>query len=408
MENQTARLSDLVDGLSEKSVLILFFLISPVAVVAPKGIVLLVAFAGITGLISWLNKGRPGISLPRLPMVLLALTLLWALASSLWALDTAGAETLTVRLMALCVCGVALLHSMQQFTSETGQRLEKFFLAGYGAGALALSIGYLFALITGRSLWSTFADDPLTTLNNGAAVMALLYFPFATILWKRRHRAGAIAAGVLLLVALFLLSSDAAILSLIVGVMVASLVIFLGRPGVLVIAAVVCAVFITAPTLSKTFLPPPPLQGLNATSPSSADHRRMIWQFVNGRIDQKPLWGWGMDSSRNIPKEEFRISPILEILPLHPHNAALQVRLELGLPGAILVSTFIAAMFWTLSPPGIPVPQRAVGAAVICSYLTIAFISYGVWQNWWVAVAWAVAGITCLIANPKDTGQPLT
>jgi len=52
MENQTARLSDLVDGLSEKSVLIIFFLISPVAVVAPKGIVLLMTFAGITGLIS--------------------------------------------------------------------------------------------------------------------------------------------------------------------------------------------------------------------------------------------------------------------------------------------------------------------------------------------------------------------
>jgi len=270
--------------------------------------------------------------------------------------------------MALCVCGVALLHSMQQFRSATDQRLEKLFMAGYGAGALALSIGYLFATITGTSLWSTFANDPLTTLNNGAAVMALLYFPFATILWKRRHRARAIAAGVMLLVALFLLSSDAAILSLIVGVTVADLVIFLGQPGVLIVAAVVCAAFIAAPTISKTFLPPPSLQGLNATSLSSADHRKLIWQFVNGRIDQKPLWGWGMDSSRNIPKEELRISPTLEILPLHPHNAALQVRLELGWPGVILAAALILSVFKLILDLGLSRFQLALRAGATCAY----------------------------------------
>jgi exopolysaccharide production protein ExoQ len=400
MENQESALSDLIDGLSEKSVLILFILISPVAVVSPKAIVPLFAFTGFCGLVSWLKSGRPVILLPKVPMFLLALTLMWALASSKWAINAPEAANLTLRLMALCVCGIVLLHSLTMIGNTSRHRLENFFLAGYGLGAIALLIGYFFALITGTSLWSSFNDDPLTTLNNGATVMVLLFFPFATILWKRQHWRLAIGAGSVLLMALFFLSSDASILSLIVGACVCAFVFVLGRSGVIVMAVVTITAFIAAPNLSKTFFPAALTLEKKTTSMPSSEHRKLIWQFVNDKIDEKPWLGWGMDASRDIPKEEFRISPALEILPLHPHNTALQIRLELGWLGTILATAFLASIFWLLSAPGLSTISRVLGAGVFSSYLVTGFISYGVWQNWWIATAWIVFVLVTAASAP--------
>ena len=403
MNEKSARLTNLINGVSEKLVMVLFFLISPVAIAAPKGIVPLLAIAGVSGMISWLHNGRPTVRLPRLPMLLLVLTMLWALISSLWAIDTTGAAILTARLTVLCVCGLALMHTLTKSDDKVRRRLEYFFLTGYGLGAVVLLTGYFYARMTNTSLWSSFANDPLTTLNNGATMMALLYFPFAVILWKRNFLRIAIAAGVLLLGGLYFLSSEAAVLSLIAGTAVCILVIVMGRTGIFIVAGVICATFIAAPTLSEVFLAPSPAGNYEVAPPTSTEHRKLIWQFVNGRISEKPVWGWGMDSSREIPKEAFRISSNLEVLPLHPHNSALQVRLELGWPGTILVAALIASLFWVLCLPGLSVIPSAVGAAVISSYMTTGYISYGVWQNWWVAAAWAIAGLTWLVSNSKGT-----
>ncbi len=68
----------------------------------------------------------------------------------------------------------------------------------------------------------------------------------------------------------------------------------------------------------------------------SAGHRLLIWSFVGDRIAEHPLRGWGLDSSRAIPGGRDPIRPDETWLPLHPHNAPLQLWLELGVPGAVL------------------------------------------------------------------------
>ena len=77
-------------------------------------------------------------------------------------------------------------------------------------------------------------------------------------------------------------------------------------------------------------------------------------------VFQRPLLGWGLDTSRAIPGGTD-LRPIHYIvpwsdkpithpdqnLPLHPHNAALQIWLELGLFGVI---AFMFAV-WRLFEP---------------------------------------------------------
>ena len=77
----------------------------------------------------------------------------------------------------------------------------------------------------------------------------------------------------------------------------------------------------------------------------SAAHRLLIWSFVGDRIAEHPLAGWGLNSSRAIPGGKDPIEPGASWLPLHPHNAPLQLWLELGVPGAVLLA-LLAAYAW--------------------------------------------------------------
>ena len=87
--------------------------------------------------------------------------------------------------------------------------------------------------------------------------------------------------------------------------------------------------------------------------PTSALHRMLIWDFTAERIAERPLLGWGMEASRTVPGgrgqpeaaalDRMRVTdpgqrrwfaePHVQILPLHPHNGALQLWLELGAVG---------------------------------------------------------------------------
>jgi O-antigen ligase len=95
------------------------------------------------------------------------------------------------------------------------------------------------------------------------------------------------------------------------------------------------------------------------------------------------------------------LAPEVKILPLHPNNAFLQARLELGVPGVFLVAA-LAALFFTGVVGGVGDRfSAAVMAGSATSYLTVASLSYGAWQNWWVSFAWALAALTALAVENK-------
>ncbi len=116
--------------------------------------------------------------------------------------------------------------------------------------------------------------------------------------------------------------------------------------------------------------------------------------------------GWGLDSSRSIPGGEVECVEDGPSLSLPPHNAALQVWLELRLFGAFALAALVAMAFRVVAtlPPGMPI---AGGAAVLVAALTTAALSYGIWQNWWVAVPWIAAALWRAIADPRRP-QPAT
>ena len=86
------------------------------------------------------------------------------------------------------------------------------------------------------------------------------------------------------------------------------------------------------------------------------------------------------------------------VLPLHTHNASLQILLELGAVGGLL--SF--ALLWLLAArlENLTLPSRVFGQALYAATLTISMVSFGLWQNQWLAMMISAALLVPLTARP--------
>lgn len=144
----------------------------------------------------------------------------------------------------------------------------------------------------------------------------------------------------------------------------------------------------------------------------SFQHRLIIWEFVASSIQERSILGWGLDTARFIPGGAADIGLMLQgevpdavnvfsgfnVLPLHPHNAALQIRLELGLTGLLLVTWLLVrcgnGIVSTLSRF-----DRAGALASMVAVTMLAMSSFGVWQTWFVCLCVSAAALSILAAK---------
>ena len=104
---------------------------------------------------------------------------------------------------------------------------------------------------------------------------------------------------------------------------------------------------------------------------------------------------WGIDASRT-----FGLA-----IPLHTHNAALQLWLELGSVGAALAAAFFAWIVYRIVAwTGVNRRDGAMAAATLVSYLVIGGLSFGIWQEWWLALG-AIAAIACGMAQKTGVSR---
>lgn len=398
-QNESNRKSNIL-RLAEETVLVLVLLAGLMGVIAPKSIVGLVVFAGIAGFVAWLSSSRPKIPFPHSLTLTVGILIAWAAISSFWSMSEVKAIALSFRLAGLCLAGLFMLHVIVECSTAVRERLKTNLLVAYCLGLFALATGYFYAEYTNTSLWSSYYYDPLTTLNNGAVIMALLLWPVTVIVWERMGPIAGILLVPIVISELLFLSSGASILSISVGLIAFILVLFFGRRMVLGIGVVIAGLFLVAPALTGSVPQSETSKNFIAKMPPSVDHRLKMWNFVSAKIDEKPFFGWGMDSSRHLPQDAFRLAPNMEIMPLHPHNAALQIRLELGWPGTIIGAALIFALFRSIQRSHSPRITMAINVSTTTAYLSVGAVSYGVWQNWWIAIAWLLT-VAATIALPR-------
>ena len=171
--------------------------------------------------------------------------------------------------------------------------------------------------------------------------------------------------------------------------------------------AVAAAATIAAP-LSLIALDPAVLGEQLDTSYLSLLHRLHIWSYVAERITDHPFRGWGLDASRWFEAGHVTVQSSMtaaltvDLLPLHPHNGILQIWLELGLPGVMLLIAIVALLTLGIERYSVSRAALASVAAVIATYGVFAGVSFGIWQSWWLATAWLVAAFALILAGDRD------
>jgi O-antigen ligase len=375
------------------------------AYLAPLGFAPLLALAGLLAL--------PGLRLTRAaapPLLILVALALWAAVSMSWSPVVLGPlrpktygdiETLTALKLFLQLATYGAAVVALRGLSDAGARRAATVLA---YGMVALAVVAALDSLTGAAIYQRLhgvtgeairPDLAMVKVSLSTYVLALLFWPAALVL-SRLSRPGLIwllAAGTM--VTSVICSSDACLVALAAGGLVWLLVYFAGQTGAKVLVGLVAAPFVLAPLAVLVGVQTGVIAWLHRLVPASWDARLNIWTFAADHIQAHPFRGWGLDASRTFGSA----------IPLHTHNAQLQLWLELGAIGAALAGVF----FCWLAYGVVRLSQRsrseaAMAAAVLVSYLVIGGLSFGVWQEWWLGLG-ALSLIACGLARAVTEPQ---
>ncbi|MEO0884213.1 MAG: O-antigen ligase family protein [Pseudomonadota bacterium] len=150
------------------------------------------------------------------------------------------------------------------------------------------------------------------------------------------------------------------------------------------------------------------LSGIASSFPTSAHQRLFIWEATVRRVFEKPILGHGADASttwhRTFAEEPdwLALMPanyeLVRIVPGHPHNMPLQVWVETGMIGALLLAGALAMFGRRLPTPDQFDKGALLAAAGVAGVaVTLFFVSYSAWdESFWASLAIVSAAIICL------------
>ncbi len=218
----------------------------------------------------------------------------------------------------------------------------------------------------------------LTEYNRGLSYIVVLTLPIIAGLWTLGRRWVILPFVLALLVATDLTDSRAAKLALLLAlatmVVATYLPLFTRR-----LLALLPITFVLWPFVVREIF-------LNHRSwierlPDSWQARMEIWDYMSYRILERPWLGWGLGSSRFLSFQVPHGSSyhFVTMPASHPHNAIIQLWVELGLPGVALGIFFILWVLQLAVRLGPKMAPFALGTWT--AGLCLSLVSYDLWTD---------------------------
>jgi exopolysaccharide production protein ExoQ len=382
----------------------------------PKALTPLFISTAIFGL--GLNFDRPRLSgnpSRFLLLLFVSATLLYAL-SWFWTITPHETLRLILPLSGLIFLGLAAIRIAFDLNVRERQTFCYAIVFGITVGLIVLLIEIFSPLAITKFLFSIFKGLEIeinyTYMNffrNGANIAALIIFPATAILWRKGKQYFAISLMLLALVTLTYSKAGGALLALLVGLAAIAITYTSGRYARILFGSILVVSALALPFAVSVFPSAGEIEERYPDLPNSVYPRIFIWQSSAQYIFKNPFIGKGFNSSRAISKPEDwvefstkgkskrRSVPI----PLHPHSAIIQIWLELGVVGIGLFLALLLTLIKRIEQLTPSLSMRAMAYGSFFSAFTIANVSYGIWQNWWISALWLTATFT-IIATRDD------
>ena len=243
------------------------------------------------------------------------------------------------------------------------------------------------------------------SLGHAAVPLILLAGPAAMIAWRE---GGPVIGGIILILAgwvAFSFETEVNAAAFLLASIVSALTCFWPRTMISILFGTVAGAIIIIPLILPSLISVLP-DAFKESLPFSWAMRLEIWSYAGDLVHEKLWFGHGLDASRVLNGEMVLRGYNLERLPHHPHNAPLQIWLETGLVGSILVTYSLVALGGRIAMSSRLSRIQAVAIAwVLIVYVSLIFFSYGVWQEWHqAAVALAATAVFFLGAKRRHHG----
>jgi O-antigen ligase len=371
-------------------------LVPLLAWLAPRGFAPLLALMGLFCLpaLRITDEDRP-------VLIVLLGALIWAAVTTTWSpYHPKGIERSVILQLAL---GLPLFWSAVCGARRADPRLNTLALRVLAWGLALFGAELIVETATGagvfRWLHESYYQPIRVDLAQGkiahsTSVLAVLWPAVLVGRFRRLREVGLLVAAVAgTVMAAHAFQADAAVLAFPLA-SAAMLVVWLWpKVGPRAMAAAVASLSFLMPGLIWAVRAMGNYTQLEQHMPFTWAARMSYWSFTIDRIGQQPMWGWGLDASR-----------VVGTIALHPHNGALQVWLELGLPGAVSASAFWGLNLYRLSREEPNVEMTGVAGSV-AAFLLFAWVSFGLWQQWWLAVGALIPVIAAMLHNRDDIGE---
>ena len=382
---------------------------------APTPIVVAVVLAGLA--IAYWRRERPAAADRGLAVLLVSLWV-WAVASVIWTPDLYLGARGVLKLAGNLLVGMILLTLARRLGAAECLPIGWALIGGLLAALVLLGVELLLDAPIKRLLWGGMPVDEnfrhilwlygFSWANPCASVVAVFLWPAMIV--ARRAKVPFLGGGIFIAAILvnYGIGYATGILGLISGAAAATFVFVFRKWGGVILAGLLVIDILAAPLLTTVALKPKTFSQMTDIIPLEVVHRLHIWQFANRHISEHPLRGWGMNASRTLPGGKLPLYDMTRkravgyAMPLHPHNLALQMWLELGFPGAAILAALVFLILLRLTRSGFGRVDMAIACGQFLTGFSILSFSYGAWQSWWQATMWLGAAFTAATLPPQQ------
>lgn len=370
-------------------------LVPLLAIGVPRILAFLPALVGVIGFLTYkpVFGEKPHWSKPAFVVTGLCVALMFA--SSLWAIDPDQSLSRAMKTSGLLLAGAFFISLLGAFRITALQPYLKLlpmavFLTALGL-CVEISLDYpLYRLIRG---FEFSQDVSLAVFNRATVTVCLLLIPSIAIM--REYYSDPMCMLIVALTIIPLLSmteSQSAQLALLMAAVVMFLFPYSRKWAWPAFGFIIFALMLALPVIAmwafKHMVADIEAIPFFGAGGGYAGARMEIWDYVSRYIMQNPLYGFGVEATRQVP--HFGSGEIYQQgqTILHPHNYALQLWMEFGLVGVTLGAAFIGYLLVQIGK--LPIHQAKVALPTLIAVLSVASTGYGMWQGWWLGLLFAV------------------